>query len=328
MSLISPLSGLRAWVNQRYQNWIANRLPLRSELTLNHSKIVILPTMQGLLLIVVALLLLLVGINFESSLNYALAFWLISMLWVAVYMTYRNLSGLSMRAVDGTLVPVDDIAEVHIEFTSSKKIYRGTLELIHEEWGVVHLDMAGLSATATLPLRAYNRGPIRPPRFRLESRFPFGLVVAWSHVLIDAKAWAYPSAQQLPRKGLLASNDDDEGQVNDHFLAPGSEDFHSIKAYQPGDSIKRLHWPGFSRDQLMIKTFSDYQATDEWIEWHQFDGSPDELKLSAIAYYSQSFYEKDKPFGVRMPGLEMMPEKGIQHLNRIRRALAEYGHEH
>ena len=328
MSSAKSTTGVRAWLQERYQRWLARRLPMTAALTLNHSQIVILPTRQGLLLLLVALAVLLLAINFESALNYALAFWLIAMIWVAVYMTYRNLSGLTLRALDGTLVPVDDLAEVHIEFSSKTSAYRGSLELIHSEWGVVHVHMADTKTVATIPLRAYNRGPVRPPRFRLESRFPFGLIVAWTHILIDAKAWAYPQPRQLPRKGLLVNHDDDEAELNDHFLAPGSEDFHSIRAYQPGDSIKRLHWPGFSRDQLMIKTFSDYQASDEWLDWQQFEGSPDELRLAAMAYYSQLFFSQDKPFGLRLPGQELLPEKGLQHLTRVRRMLAEYGYEY
>ncbi|MEJ2062112.1 MAG: hypothetical protein P8X74_02335 [Reinekea sp.] len=202
-------------------------------------------------------------------------------------MTYGNLSGLKISALGGTLVQTGDIAEVRLRLSSAKETNRGTLEAIHSEWGAIQVNMTGSEAVITLPLMAYNRGPIRPPRFRLESRFPFGLVVAWSHLLIDSKAWAYPD--------------------------------------QPGDSIRRLHWPGFSRDQIMVKTFSDYQASDEWIEWSQFDVA-DELKLSAIAYYSQEYFQDSKPFGVRMPDVELPPEKGVEHLQRVRRALAEYGH--
>ncbi len=321
------ISIIRERLNDRFDRWINRRLPLKPSITLDRTCIFIVPTKQGLLLLLIALLVLLLAINFESALNYALAFWLISMLWVAVYMTYRNLSGLIIVAQEGALVPVGDLAEVRLAFQSSKKINRGTLELIHEDWGVVQLDMSEQTSSALLPMMAYSRGPVPLPRFRIESRFPFGLVVAWSHLLVDAKAWAYPEPKRADRGGQSSESDAEETQVNDHFVQQGTEDFHSIKAYQPGDSIKRLHWPGFSRDQLMVKTFSDYQSADEWIDWAQFNGLPDEVRLMAMSYYSRSYYEKDKPFGVRLPGSELMPEKGEVHLTRVRRVLAEYGYD-
>ncbi|MEJ2043177.1 MAG: DUF58 domain-containing protein [Reinekea sp.] len=318
-------SAIHRWGRKRYEAWIEGRLPLQESVTLDHSRIVIVPTRQGLMLLIIAISVLLLAINFESALNYALTFWLIAMLWVAVYMTYGNLSGLKISALGGTLVQTGDIAEVRLRLSSAKETNRGTLEAIHSEWGAIQVNMTGSEAVITLPLMAYNRGPIRPPRFRLESRFPFGLVVAWSHLLIDSKAWAYPEPIQTPRRGDTGDSEDDKQHIDDHFIKQGSEDFHSIKPYQPGDSIRRLHWPGFSRDQIMVKTFSDYQASDEWIEWSQFDVA-DELKLSAIAYYSQEYFQDSKPFGVRMPDVELPPEKGVEHLQRVRRALAEYGH--
>ncbi len=308
-------------------SWIERRLPEQKQVTLNQSKIFIVPTRQGLLLLVIAILVLLLAINFESALNYALAFWLISMLWVAVHLTFRNLSGLTLLAHSGTLVRVGDTTEVTIKLLSKSRVNRGVLELIHQEWGAVQVAVSELETTVVLPLVARHRGPVMPPRFRIESRFPFGLIVAWSQVHLDVKGWAYPEAQQFERITSISDSEDDDLSVNDHFFKQGSEDFHSLRSYVPGDSIKRLHWPGFSRDLLLVKSFSDYQSSDEMIEWDQFPSLPTELKLKAIAYYCDYFYSKNAPFGIKIPNQEIEPDKGVEHLTRVRQRLAEYGYE-
>ncbi|WP_196158222.1 DUF58 domain-containing protein [Reinekea sp. G2M2-21] len=317
---------LRKKLNINMSNWIEKRLPVQPSVTLDQSKIFIVPTRQGLMLLLISLLVILLAINFESALNYALAFWIVSILWVAVHLTFRNLSGLSLIGISGNLVRVGDTAEVTIKLTSRKPIDRGVVEFIHEEWGSVQAHVSGLETWVRLPLTAYNRGPVSPPRFRLESRFPFGLVVAWSQVHLDVRAWAYPISQQFERVAVGSDVDDDQDLLDDHFFREGSEDFHSLRAYVPGDSIKRMHWPGFARDVLLVKAFSDYQSSDEIIAWDQFPGVSDEQRLAAIAYYSEVFHRRQLPFGVVLPGYEIEPGKGSEHLNKVRRILAEFGY--
>lgn len=320
------ISRLRRKFKNNMTQWVEKRLPQLPSVTLNQSRIFIVPTRQGLVLLIVALLVLLLAINFESALNYALAFWLIAMLWVAVHLTYRNLSGLTLSAQAGTLVQAGDKAEVTLQLQSVRATQRGVLEFIHEEWGSVHAEMSAKRTEVVLPIEAVNRGPVVPPRFRIESRYPFGLIVAWSHVSIDARAWAYPAPIRQDRVSFAAEGDEDEQSLDDHFYKEGSEDFHSLRAYQPGDPIKRLHWPGFSRDQLLVKSFSDYQSSDEFIDWEQFPGLSAESRLAAIAFFCQEFYDRGQPFGVSMPGTVIEPGKGVEHLTRVRRLLAEYGY--
>lgn len=314
-------------MNRRFSTWVEKRIPADASVTLDQSRIFIVPTMQGLLLLVIAALVLLLAINFESALNYALAFWLIAMLWVAVHLTYRNLSGLTISAHNGTLVKVGDTAEVGIKLHAEKSVNRGVIELIHEQWGAVQAPMDGNEFIAVLPLQSLRRGPVRPPRFRIESRFPFGLVVAWSNVQIKAQAWAYPEGKKLDRKSLSTQQDEEQESMDDHFISQGNEDFHSLRNYVPGDPIQRLHWPGFSRDQLLIKTFTDYQSADEFIDWNQFPSVDAEARLAAIAQVAEEFYRQNKPFALRMPGIEISVNKGDDHLNRVHRALAEFGYE-
>lgn len=318
---------LRRRMDKSMAKFVERRLPTQQSITLDQSRIFIVPTRQGLLLLGVAALTLLMAINFDSALNYALTFWLIAMLWVAVHLTYRNLSGLTIEGNAGNLVCVGDIAEITLTLKSAKPLNRGVIELIHEDWGSVHVVMNASDTHAILPIPTYTRGPIAPPRFRIESRYPFGLVVAWTNISLDAKAWVYPEARAYDRVSDMADGDEEELSLNDHFFKPGSEDFHSLKDYAPGDSIKRMHWPAFSRDHLLVKTFSDYQSSDEVIDWEQFPGVPDELRLSAIAHYSEQFHQANAPFGVRMPGHDIEPDKGSDHLTRVRRLLAEYGYE-
>lgn len=311
----------------RWSNWMERRLPQQRSITLDRTRIFILPTWQGMLLFGVSLLVILLAINFESALNYAVAFWLMSMLWVAVHLTYRNLSGLTVEAVSGALVEVGQAAEVTLRLRSDKARDRGIFEILGEPWGTVEVCLSGRESEVRLALNAQRRGQIRPPRFRIENRHPFGLVVAWSYVHIDVSAWAYPSPKFAGRYAKGGITEDLDAVPDDHFYSVGSEDFHSLRSYSAGDPIQRIHWPAYSRDQLVVKHFTDYQSADENIRWEQFSALDIEDRLCAIRYYSDYFFKSDVPYSVSMPKVEIDAAKGAEQLQRVRRALAEFGYE-
>lgn len=311
----APLQG-------RLDAWVSRRLPPGRQVTLNQSRIFIVPTRQGLLMLGLAVVVLLLAINFESSLNYALGFWLIAMLWAAVHLTYRNLSGLVVQAESGSLVEAGENATYSLLLSSTRPRYRGPLELRHDDWGQVGVEMDGRDTQVTLSRPTAQRGRQPLPRFRLESRYPFGLIVAWSYIKIDLDAWAYPDAIEQP---LQPAGDEPEGDVsNDHFVQTGTGDFHSLREYQAGDSVHRMHWPSFSRDELVVKHFVDYQAADKWLDWDALPGVAIELRLSALAWHMLRCQQQDRPFGLRLPGHEVEPDKGQRHLERCRRVLAEF----
>lgn len=313
----------RAALRRRAGAWLERRLPATSSVTLNQARIFILPSRQGLALLVVAVLVLLLAINFESSLNYALGFWLIAMLWAAVHLTYRNLSGLTLKAQRAALVEAGQPADYQLVLSSDSRRHRGPVEFIHADWGLITASLEGDDTRVTLSRPTARRGRQPLPRFRLESRYPFGLVVAWSHVLLDLSAWAYPAPLEREARPVASGRD---GQASDdHYVQAGTEDFHALRAYAAGDPLHRLHWPAFARDQLVVKAFADYQASDQWLDWQDYAGLAGEDRLAALAGAIRRCLAEDRPFGLRLPGLEIAPAKGPIHTERCRRALAEFG---
>ncbi|MBU2862699.1 DUF58 domain-containing protein [Reinekea forsetii] len=321
------LSAIKQRLRLRFNRWIQTRLPEQSSVTLNQSRIFIVPTKQGLMLLVVSIGLLLLAINFEAPLNFALAFWLIAVLFVAVQLTYRNLSGVKLTALPGSLIEVGDSTIIPIQLESDSKRPRGSLELIHPSWGVVHVHLDNGRGHCVLPVEAKARGPVKLPRFRIESRYPFGLVVAWSHIQLSGCGWAYPNgieARRIVDSGQGSSEDD---HLDDHLLIAGSEDFYQLQEYAPGDAIGRLHWPSFSKDLLVVKKFTNYQPADEWLDWFHYPHLSNEDKLKALAYLAERYEKEQRAFGLKLPHLELEVNQGFEQLQSVRQALAEFGYE-
>lgn len=314
---------LRQLANRQMNSWINRRLPASSDVTLNQSRIMIFPSRQGMMLLLVSLLILLLAINFESSLNFALGFWLVAMLWAAVQLTYRNLSGLRLRAEQASLVKAGDMADYQLVVGKDEDRFRGPIELIHEDWGLVTPLLEGGEKTVTLSRPTQERGRQPLPRFRLESRYPFGLIVARSYVMVDLSAWAYPiPLAHAPSRGKGG----DEGESDDdHFIQSGTEDFQTLREYEPGDAMHRIHWPSFAKDEIVVKSFVDYQASDQWLDWESYPGLGGEQRLAALSYQIDQCLDVNRPFGLRLPGTEIPPGKGLSQAENCRRALAEFG---
>ncbi|MTD32831.1 hypothetical protein [Paludibacterium denitrificans] len=80
----------------RLRQWWLNRLPCETSCTLTQRRIYLLPTRFGWTLLLVAAAIWLGALNYSVSLAYALAFWLVALLLVAVLMAYRQLVSLQL----------------------------------------------------------------------------------------------------------------------------------------------------------------------------------------------------------------------------------------
>lgn len=316
---------IRSFFSQRFRRWVVKRIPAQSSVTLNQSRIFIVPSQQGVFLLLVCGLILLLAVNFESSLNYALCFWLMAMLWVSVHLTYRNLSGLTITAASHSLTPSGVDALFEVTLSSSKPFNRGELELISPSWGSRSVMVDQTSQIVELPVFSVKRGPLVLPRFRIETRYPFGLVVAWSYVQPQANAWVYPSSVDAPR--TAGAFDEDADEAHSHSLMNGSDDFYGLRPYETGESFKRLHWPSFAKDQLHIVERRDQAASDCHIHWDDFIGLTTEQRLSAIAALAEQLDARGAAYSVSLPNVTLALNSGAAHLNAVRRQLAGYGFE-
>ncbi|WP_308874309.1 hypothetical protein [Thiothrix subterranea] len=82
-----------------WERWVQQRLPAARVTTLNQRKIFIVPSKTAVGLLMLIALLFLLGINFQNSLVYIICFWLLSLLLLTIFYTWRNLAGLTLTAL-------------------------------------------------------------------------------------------------------------------------------------------------------------------------------------------------------------------------------------
>ena len=290
-------------------------------LVLTQRRIFVLPTGQGLWFGALMSVMLLGAINYNNSMAFMLAFLLSSVAMVSVLHTYLNLAGLSIEPAGGTPAFAGGQAVFSLQLTNPSHRRRFALRLRTDRNSETHADAAPHdSHRLTLTVAAPRRGPLRLGTVTISTRYPLGLVRAWSYVDVDATALVYPKpwgdAPVIPGDGT--------GEAAQTTAEPGSDDFRGLRDYQQGDSPRHIHWKSLARtQQLLTKQFHAERSPELWLDWANVSGD-DELRLSQLCRWIINAQTAGQRYGLRLPGKEIPPDNSPVHQQRCLAALALY----
>ncbi len=290
---------------------------------LTQRRVYILPTKQGLAFGLLLFIMLLGSINYANSLGYMLTFLLASLAIVTIFHTYNNLLRLEIGPAITKPVFAGDTASIQIRINNPDAMARYSLCLYSDRALQQLADIPAQTVSfITLHHRFNQRGLQAVPRFTLESRFPLGLFRAWSIIEPEQKQLVYPrpsTDQQLP---LNQTGGFDGNKIIDQ----GSDDFRELRTYIPGDPLQHVHWKSAARHHtLLTKEFSSSAAQELWLDWQQTHVSGIEAKLSQLTRWVILATEQNIPFGLKLPGIEIMPASSPQHTADCLKQLALYG---
>ncbi|MBN8238127.1 DUF58 domain-containing protein [Marinobacter hydrocarbonoclasticus] len=315
---------MRNSLNARWRRWINRRIPRADSQTLSQKNIFILPTAAGVVYGLLLLVMLITGINYQNSLIYLLTFILGALFVGAMHQTHRNLSGLSVALVrPGEGRAGDDIPFV-LRVTAGKDPGLG-LSLSVEDSSVESVHVSpGESRDVVLPVPSAHRGYLRPDRIRIETRFPFGLLKAWSWLRPSSAGVAFPRPLPAP---------DAAGTVQDGSEAASSapvagQDNADLRPWREGDMSQRVMWKRFARTgQMIVADWQGEQGSPHWLDFQAFPGVDAELRLSYLAWMVADRVQKNARFGLSLPGDTIEPDSGSLHGERCLRALAVWGEQ-
>lgn len=314
-------TALQQSINRRFQSWLDRRVPASQTVTLNQNKIFIFPSRAGLCFMSVLLVLLLIAINYQSNMVFALVFLLSSMFIITILHTFANLSGLSLTAVRAYPGHVGESAAFEMKLQKANRREYFDISISWPDSEVVNISLReDMTVNFVLHLPAERRGVLRPPRLLLETYYPLGLLRCWTWLAMDIETLVYPR----PVEGNMVSSSSSSGEENEAMVTHthGSEDFYAFRDYQPGDPLKHLAWKSFAKGlPLTTKQFAAYQSQQSWLDWQGTSGDP-ELRLSILCYWALQQEKAKIEYGLRLPGVEIDPGLGEAHCERVLKQLA------
>lgn len=312
------------WKTAR-DHWLQERFPDSKETTLGLNRIFVLPTPTSLAMLVTTLLLFMMAINFQNALVYALSFWLLSLLIINIFFTYRNLAGLTIRSISTSPCFADEKAvfEIEISNPSKRKISGITVGWKHQDATEITLG-PWQSSRIRLSHSVQKRGKYKPQKLDIFTRYPTGLIIAWSYAALDMESIVYPAPEL--RESAEDGQSRDDLAIDGKEIARGSTDFSGIRSYEAGDSPKHIHWGTYAKTgQLHTKSFVDYASHDLWLDWDNLSIQGIENKLSHLCARVLECNQQQLSYGLKIPGTTISPAQGEAHKTACLTALALYG---
>lgn len=294
-------------------------------LELQRQNIYIIPSKTALGMLCMVMLLFLLGVNFQNSLVYAVSFWLLALLLINIFYTWRNLAGLRLNVigVEPCFAGEKAVLEVELSYPTSQQKFAVKLDWDGQD--EIQANLATHTCTRVkLSHNTRQRGWFTPPRITVSSRFPTGLAVAWAYSQPGLRGLVYPRplAHPLLTQSNVAADSSEDGKE----IAGGSSDFSGVHDYRPGDAPKHIHWGKYAQTgKLYTKAFVDYASHDTWLDWDSLPIPGIEARLSHLCSQVLEFHQAQRQYGLKLPGKVIPPGKGDAHKNQCLQALALYG---
>jgi len=291
---------------------------------IGRDRVYILPTRQGYMLLAILLVMLLGSINYSNNMAFLLTFLVVGIGHNAMWYTHRNLLGLRV-----TVLPVEPV------FANAPPLL--TLRLEEQDGRsreAIHLATTGTpsrpaflepggSTEVSVALAPRPRGLYRLPRQRLATRYPLGLLEAWTWLTLDTEILVYPVPVAFA--AITLTGDDRDGQQTaDAGRSDTTPD--EIREYRPGDSPNRIAWKAVARSgRLFVRDAGSGDAAPVWLDWDGIPVTDPETRLSVLCHHVLETNAEGQPYGLRLPGTRIGPDTGPDHLARCLRALAVFG---
>lgn len=127
-----------------------------------------------------------------------------------------------------------------------------------ENLGVASFELSGIDrgsvATATYRVMCRPRGIYHVGPARATSSDPLGLAELPAPEGPVDNLVVYPTVEHLEGFPIVRGRDPSMAASRPEHAQRGGEDFYTLREYQRGDDLRRVHWPSSAKtDQLMIR---------------------------------------------------------------------------
>ena len=280
-----------------------------AELKLGHRSLYIIPSRFGALWIAAAGLLLLVAIQTGSNSTLLLAFVMLGLMLLAMFLTHDTLQGLTLRCDQPAPAFAGEPALYSLQLDSAAARPRCSLRV--QGHAVVDCDrIAAGRATLSLPWVSGHRGWQLPPPVQIETIAPLGLFICWGR-------WQ-PQQPQLfwPRRcpGPVAEKQPPRSR-------DGLEEWQDLRPVREGERPALVDWASAARGRpLQAKLFNDPEEPEVILT--PAPGVELELAREHLADRIWRLHHSGACFGLQFQAISLAPSKGVRHRDACLEALA------
>jgi len=287
---------------------------MKFQLPWKHQKIYIYPNRYGFLFFALFALCIAVGATYNNNLVFLMGFVLISILFVCILLTAKNLRQLQVldlrvaSGFPGDKVPVEITVEnkssiplTRILLSICKNSTEGELPLIHAG------DIAKVRLTVNLP---EQRGVYKTDRVKLATQNPFGLFYSWLWIKFPATYFVFPKPKGRAERPTKFTYD--------------SGEFSGLKDFQAGDRLSRVSWKHFAKQgQMKVKEYNDSEDLHDLIDWEDAEQDDLEDRLSQLSLWLVQAQASRRHYALKLQKDLTRLGHGAEHLETCLTRLAQ-----
>jgi uncharacterized protein (DUF58 family) len=255
---------------------------------------------------------------------YLLFFALSAVFLVSIPHTLVNLTGVTVRVESLQPTFVGQEVSLPLEIMNGSRATRHGIEVglsgSDRERQRIDYIPAAKAARVTLRFPARQRGEHKVETLCLTSAYPIGFIRFLKKFSSSQTYIVYPKPAgdvRLPTSFVHRGG----GRPLTEFGE--GDDFAGVRAYVPGESQRHIDWRAVARGQpLMTKQFTTEAEGVVYLDFSALRLAGMEERLSQLALWVIEAERARRPYGLRLPGVEIPPAIGQIHFHQCLRALS------
>lgn len=293
--------------------------------TLGRRSIYLIPTREGLWFGAIVFVLLLAAVNYGNGLAYAITFLLAAFATLSSAIGQRNLLGLVIH--EGLPRPAFAGSPVgfRVILANPTDTRRFGVTLSAQKGPSVTVDLAPREQrTIEIPWATLRRGTIPAPTMRVSSRYPFGLLRAFSRrIVLEDPAIAYPNPvpyATLPTGRASNASDNEAAGAGPE----GGGDFAGLADFRLGENPRHIHWKAVAAGKgFLVKRFAGLADREIWLTVDPARGAEEELRR--LCRQALDAEKGGYRYGLALGENRIPAATGNAHLERCLKTLALHG---
>lgn len=279
------------------------------EIRLGLRSLYIVPSRFGLLWITASALLLLVAIQTSSNSTFLLAFLMLGLMLLAMFLTHDTLDGLTLRC--GHPVPGFAAEISSFPLILETRLPRPPIRLRFRDGSqAASLQLSAGISTIALPWTPQCRGWQQPPQLQIETIAPLGLFICWTRWIPPQPQLIWPCCRSGP-----------VGEKQTSHSWNGLEEWRDLRDVRDQERPAVVDWTGAAKGRpLQAKVFTD-PTNQEWM-LEPASGIPLDQALEHLTHRVLQLHQSGVRYGLRLRSKALAPDLGLRHRNACLEALA------
>ena len=271
-----------------------------AEFCLGLRTLYIIPSRFGMVWLATAAFLLLVAIQTSSNSTLLIAFLLLGLMFLAMFLTHDNLQGITLRC--GEFSPGFAAEPLNYLLVLDSPTARQRLQLRFQGQRPHQLDHLDAGETnVALSWTPGQRGWQLPPRLLLDCVSPLGLFICWTR-------WQPPKPQLIwpaRRRGPVLD-------TSPHRFREGLDEWNDLRPLRPGERQALVDWAGVAKGRpLQVKVFRDPGTAERMLS--PFPGLSWAAALEHLAERIWQLHHRGECYGLQLRGRTLDPASGLRH---------------